>query len=236
MNFLQIVQAIRRETVDSGSGPSTVVGQSGEANRMVNWCADAYSELQVDRDWLWLQREFTVNTVAGTDAYAYTDCTDTTDATTISRFSKWFDGYDKNEFPYFKSYLTSSGVGSEFYLYPLSWDQFRNLYKFGNQNNSQPVHFSVAPNRKFYIGPKPNDIYTISGTYQMSPQILALDADVPEMPSQYHQLVKYEAMSKYGGSRIAPEAMVRAVSEGGILRSALEREQLPLFTYGNPLV
>lgn len=235
MNFLQIVQALRRETVDSGSGPSSVVGQSGELNRMVNWCADAYAELQVDRDWLWLQREFTVNTVAGTDNYAYTSCTDTTDVATISRFSKWFDGFDKNGFPYFKAYLTPSGVGSEFYLHPLSWDQFRNLYKFGSQNNSQPVHFCVAPNRKFYIGPKPDDIYTISGTYQMSPQTLALDADVPEMPSQYHQLIKYEAMAKYGGNKIAPEAMVRAVSEGGTLRFALEREQLPTMTFGNPL-
>lgn len=228
MNFLAIVQALRRESIDSGTGPTTVVGQTGELARMVNWCADAYSELQLSRpDWFWLRREFTVNTVAGTDSYANTSCTDTTDSAAISRFSRWYEGYDTSGFPYFRAYLSSSGVGGEYGLVSIDWDWFRRLYKLGTQNNGTPVHVTVGPDRKFYLGPKPDAVYVVSGSYQRSPQTLALDADTPEMPSQFHPLIWMDALAKYGGNRVAPEAILRAITEGGNLRLALRIDQLP---------
>lgn len=234
--FLQLCQYLRQEAVDSGSGPSAVAGQSGELARFVKWVSDAYVELQNAReDWLWMRRNFTVSTVIGTDSYAYTDCTDTTTGIAIARFSRWYQGYDINGFPYFSQYLTSTGVGGEAPLLWLEWDRFRRLYKFGAQNNAQPAHYSVSPDMKFVIGPKPDDVYTISGAYQLGPQILAADVDVPEMPTRFHNLIVYEALSKYGGSRVAPEAILRASSEGGALRAALELSQLPSLSYGGPL-
>lgn len=234
--FLQLASALRRETTDSGSGPTTVTGQSGELARMVAWIADAYTELQIEReDYLWLRGAFTVNTVAGTDSYAYTDCTDTTSGVAIARFARWYQGFDVNGFPYFTSYLTSAGVGGEFPLIWTEWDAFRRLYKVGTQNNGQPCRVSMSPDMKFVLGPKPDAIYTVNGVYQKGPQILAADDDIPEMPTRFHNLIVYEAMSKYGGTRVAPEAMLRAASEGGRLRAMLEIDQLPKMGYGSPL-
>ena len=142
---------------------------------------------------------------------------------------------EKGGFPYFSAYLSSTGVGGEYYLWPMEYDTFLQRYKFGAQTNGQPENFSVDSDGNLVLGPKPDDVYVVRGTFQRGPQTLALDADTPEMPSRFHLLIMYEAMSKYGGNRIAPEAMVRAVSEGGRLRAALERDQLPPLTFGGPL-
>lgn len=236
--FLQLCQALRRESTDSGTGPSTVVGQSGELARMVNWIINAWVELQQDRDdWQWMRHGFTVNTAAGDGVYAYTDCTDTTvsPSAAISRFARWYEGSDDNGWPYLQSYRQSDGVGSGFPLIWLPWDAFRRLYRIGTQNNAQPLHVSADPQQNLVIGPTPDDIYVVSGDYQIGPQVLAQDVDEPEMPSRFHMLICYEALAKYGGNRIAPEAMVRAISEGGRLRQALEQNQLPRISFGSAL-
>jgi len=234
--YIQLCSKLRQECTDSGTGPSAVTGNSGELQRYVSWIADAWTELQQAReDWLWMRRNFTVDTVSGTDAYAYTDCTDSTTATTIARFARWYEGFDATGFPYFSAYLTATGVADQQSLLSLDWDTFRRIYKFGAQTNARPAHVAVGPDLKFYLGPKPDAIYTVGGTFQLGPQILAANDDEPEMPSRFHNLIVYQAMAKYGGHRVAPEAMLRAVAEGGQLRSALELDQLPKMRYGDPL-
>lgn len=227
--YLQLCKDLRQETVDSGTGPSTVLGQVGELARYCKWIADAWTELQTERDdFRWMRKSFTVNTVAADGEYAYTDCTDTVSLAAISRFSRWYKKC-------FKCYLSSTGVGGEYPLVWMDWERFRRLYRYGTQNNGQPAHVSVDPTDKFCLGPKPDAVYVVSGDYQIGPQILSADGDIPEMPTKFHNLIMYEAMAKYGGHRVAVEAMVRANAEGGRLRNALELEQLPAFGYGGPL-
>ncbi len=229
--YLQLCQKLRQETSDSGTGPSAVTGNTGELNRIVGWVADAYTELQQDReDWLWMRKSFTVPTVASTGSYAYnaTSLVDTVSAVAITRFARWYPLA-------FKAYLQSDGVGSEYPLIWLEWERFRRIYRYGTQTDGQPAHVSVDPTQAFVLGPKPSAVYVVSGDYQIGPQTLAANGDTPEMPSRFHYLIVYEAMSKYGGNRVAPEAMLRAVSEGGRLRAGLERDQLPAITFGQSL-
>ena len=229
MNFLALCQSLHQETIDSGTGPSTVVSQTGQNGRTVKWVKDYYTSLQNEReDWLWLHKSFTVSTVAADGAYAWTDCTDTVTAVAIDRFSRWY----RNSF---KAYLTADGVGTEYPLIWLEWERFRRLYRYGTQTDGQPTHVSMDPTQAFVLGPKSSAIYVVSGDYQRGPQILALDADTPELPLRFHDLLVFGAMQKYGGRQVAVEAMVRAAAEGGPLLSALERDQLPPMTWGNSL-
>lgn len=221
--FLELTQDLRRETTDSGSGPSAVTGNSGELERFVNWTKQSWTELQQESDdWLWMRRGFTVNTVANDGEYAYGDCTDTTASAVISRFARWYKGrYD------WKCYLSSAGVSGEYFLQWLDWEDFKFLYRKGTQTSGQPIHVSVDPSQKFVLGPKPSAVYVVSGDYQMGPQILAANADTPEMPSRFHALIVYRAMIKYGFNSVAPEALQRASIEGGRLQAALVRDQRP---------
>jgi len=228
-NFLQIVQDLRAESTDSGSGPSTIVGATGEHGRFVLWVKDGYVELQNERDdFLWMRKSFYVDTVASDGEYAYTDCTDTVTLIAITRFARWYRDC-------FKAYLVSTGVGAEYPLIWLDWETFRRVYRYGTQNDGMPIHVSMDPTMAFVLGPKPSAIYRVSGDYQLGPQILALDEDIPELPTRFHKILTYYALSKYGGSRVAPEVMLRASAEGGRLRAMLELDQLPSMGFAPPL-
>lgn len=237
--FLKICQNVARECgvaggADPSPKPTAVTGQSGELNRIVNWVADAYAEIQGSRNWRWLRKKFTVNTVAGTDTYAFGDCTDVDDAAFITRFKTWRLDDPRNP-P--KIYLTSAGVGGQVLLTWAPWDNFEYLYKTGSlqTQTSQPVHITVNPSDEIQLGITPNDIYTLIGDYHKSAQILAVDGDIPEMPSAYHDLIKYQAMEYYGLFESAPEIIARAQKGMIRLMNQLKRNQEQPFRVGAPM-
>lgn len=233
MTYLSICQDTRRECRVAGTGPSTVVSQTGRLGDIVAWVAQAYTEIQKLKHWNWLRSTFTVNTVANDDTYAYTDCTDSRLSATISRFAKWW--LKNGDEPNVTIYLTSAGVGGENYLTPIDWVDFRERYKRGTQTPGQPIHVTIDPQNNLVLGPKPDAVYTINGEYQMSPQTLSADADVPEMPAQFHSLIMWRAVQKYGSSNNAAEVFQRGGYEGDREMRALERDQLPDVTIDGPL-
>ena len=234
--FLQLCVDAHRECNQSGTAPTTVAGQTGQMGRIVNWVRDSWTELQQRKQqWRWMRSTFTVTTTTGVDAYASGAITDSRLTGLITRFSRWHlvddEGYDNC-----KIYLVSSGVGSETWLTFLSWSAFRSLYKTGAQNNGTPAYATIDPQNRILLGPAPNGAYVISGEYQMSPQTLTLDGDTPEMPSQFHQIIVFWTMKKYGVRRSAPEVAAGGITEGDRMMSNLELDQLPDFVMAGPLV
>lgn len=235
MNFLTIAQRLRQECGVSGTGPTTVVGQVGELKRLVDWAASAHDDIQGKYpNWRWLRSTFSVNTVAGTDAYAPTTCTDTRLSTGITRFRRWWP-FDRDGCSNVKMFLSASGVGSERWLNFLEWEYFRSIYKIGTQNNGPPAHITIDPQNNLVLGPKPDAVYVVSGEYQMGKQSLTADGDTPEMPSDFHMLVVYEAMKKFAGFDAASEVFQRGAGEGGAIWRQLEIEQLVKIRLGEPM-
>lgn len=229
---LVLCKKLRQNCVDSGTGPITVVGQTGELLRLVDWISDSWNDIQTSSEfWRWMRKSFYVDTVAADGAYAFGDCTDTVSLAVITRWARWYQGkYD------WKCYLSSGGVAGEYFLIWMDWEDFKYQYRKGTQTDGKPIHVSQDPTGAFVLGPKPSAVYRVSGDYQIGTQIMTADADLPEMPARFHDLIMYEAMSKYGGNRIAPEAMVRALAEGTPLRASLELDQLPRMRLGRPMV
>lgn len=234
MTFLEIVKFLRQECEIPGTGPTTIVSQAGQLKRLVDWCIAAYEDIQNEHDdWRWLRKAFTFDTADSDGIYVYGDLTDVEDSAAISRFSHWW--MHDEEDPWL-CYLTSGGVGGEYHLTYLPWDQFRWLYRRGTQNDSQPIHISVDHADQICLGPVPNGIYTVTGDYQRSPEVLAADATVPEFPPEFHKLIPYTAMVKYASNSVAPELIARAQFEEGKLMSRLERRQRPVIEVGDPLI
>ena len=99
-----------------GSIPTSVVGQTGELARVVDWVQDAWNDIQTKHNtWQWMRSKFTVNTVADQQAYAPTVCTDTVHGGTITmaRFREWKLRDYRNP-P--KIYLTSTGIRGQRWL------------------------------------------------------------------------------------------------------------------------
>lgn len=228
MDFLALCVETNRETFKSGTGPIAVTGQVGQLGDVVAWVKNSWTEIQRRHaNWLWLRSTFTFNTTASDDTYAYGDAavTDSRLSAAITRFSRWWL-LDNEGFPNVRIYLTSAGVSGEKYLIPLPWASFRDIYKKGTQTNNAPVHVTVDPQRNLVLGPKPDAIYTVTGEYQMSAQILAANDDTPEMPSDFHQLIVYTAMQKYGGVSAA-DVTARGITEGNRIMRQLEANQRP---------
>lgn len=236
MNYLAIAQMARKEAKISGSGtPTTVVGQAGQLLSVCDWVASAWKDIQRRHaNWKWMRVGFTLPTVNNVDYYAYTAATDVLTAAPIARFSRWWwdDPIDS-----LLCYLQSGGVAGQYRLIPISWARFKQKYRFGVQQSTtgQPIEVSVDDQMNLVLGPKPNGVYVVSGYFQRGVQTLAVDADTPDMPADYHDLIAYRAIEKYGASEVAPEVFARAQLEGGRVMRALELNQWPGFSMGGPL-
>ena len=224
--YLQLFQKTVRNCGIKNVVPTAVTGQTGDLLQIVSWITDAWTELQNSReDWRWMRKKFTLVTSSGDDTYAFSDCTDVDDAAAISRFNSWRLSDVRNP-P--KMYLTSDGVAGETILTYTAWDNFEYLYKTGSlqSQTSRPVHISVDPANNIRLGITPDDSYTITGTYQRSEQVLSANADTPEMPGSYHDLIMYQVMEWYGLEQTAPEVLVRAERGMRRLRRQLSKNQL----------
>lgn len=237
MTFLDLCRRVARDcgVTSSLTVPADVTTQVGVLKRLVDWVADAHDEIQSrSPDWKWMRSTFSVNTVASDDTYAPTDCTDTRLAAAISRFGRWLM-FDDNGCANVKIYLSSGGVGVERWLTYLPWANFRAIYKIGTQNDGVPAHFTVDPQNNLVFGPKPNDVYVVSGEYQMAGFRLAADDDEPEFPERFHLVVAYVGMQKYGMLAPAPEVFAAGVASGAPVMRQLETDQLPMIGTAGPL-
>ena len=230
--YLQLFQDAHRECRLAGTAPLSVTGNTGVLNRIANWISDAYIEIQNRTDWRWLRHTFTLPLVASDGTYTYSDCTDVETSSAISRFKHWWL-HDKEDPP--KCYLTSTGVGGEYWITYHPFEHFKTVYRRNIQSESNPAVCSVDHLDRIVIGPIPNNAYTFTGDYQLSAQILSSDSDTPEMPSQFHMLIVYLAMQKYGYIEGAPEVLMEGQKEGNKLMRQLELEQKQRIRLGVPM-
>lgn len=229
--FLSLCQDVRRECSIAGTGPTTVLNQAGELLDVVNWVINAYIELQNEEaDWKWLRSAFSIQTQANVDTYGYGD-TGVTDFYTgqpIARFARWWDEE-------FQIYRTSDGIGGRHPIAFVPWWIFRQVWYIGNINASYPSEGTIDPADKLRLGAKPDGIYTFTGEYQKSPQVLASDTEVPEMPPQFHQIIVARAMQKYAFKHAAVEVEAAAEKIENRLYDALRSSQKPPVRLAPPL-
>lgn len=230
-DFLALCKDLRRECRIPGSGPTAVTNQVGQMADVVEWVKKAYTRLQQEQpNWRWLRGNFTLQTIADTDKYAF-DHANLTDADTgvaISRWAKWWTEE-------FQIYLTSAGIGTRRYIPYVRWELHRQVWHTGNPNASNPSEVSIDPQNRLRLGAKPDGIYTLTGEYQKGPQILAADGDVPEMPSRFHDLIVAMAMKSYAASEAAPEVFAEANRIEAYYRPLLQVDQMPVPRFDGPL-
>jgi hypothetical protein len=223
VNFIEGVQSLHYEAKLPGTPPAAVTGQTGRAADLVRWYAEAYNDIQRERDgkWKWLLGDFTLDTVASTPSYAYTACTDVDTALAIARFRAW--ELDCRAAPFI--YLVSEGEATETEIVIAEWSKFRRTYVRATHTPARPNSLSADPGNSLFLGPTPDGIYRVTGNFWKSNQVLAADGDTPEMPADYHMLVVYQALTKYAYATVGHEILTRANAEGLRLYDALALNQ-----------
>jgi len=241
MSQLTFIQVCKKVCLECGvpqgeAAISAVTGNTPGLARIVSWVSQGYEELQNKKlgQWRWMRVTASANTVASTGEYAYTSFTDALTSAAITRLHSW-RANDINDPP--KIYLSSGGIGGQSWLSYLPWDMFKSIYRIGTQNTAtgQPATISVNPQNKIALGNIPNAVYVVTLDYHRSAQVLAANDDIPELPVEFHYLLVYLAMQKYGYYESAQEIISRA--KQGILemRGQLEGNQLPTISKAGPL-
>ena len=230
MNYLQLVNRAGLECGVASAQVTTLVGQTSmESLRFAGWVQDAWNDIQIEQQqWRFMTQTFSFNTTAGQQSYAPTVAQPT--GCGLANFANW-------KYKSSRCYLTSTGYSDEQIQNYMDWDQFRNLYEYGNMRTTQqrPVIWAADPQKNYTLGPVPDNIYTIDGEYFMAPQVLSADTDTPYMPSQFHMAIVYGAMQSYAAYEAAPEVMQRGMAGWQKVMGKLRFDQLPLLTSGPPL-
>ena len=206
---------------------TTVVNQSRAHKRFADWIQDAWNDIQsAHQDWEWMRQSTSFVTVDGQATYTPLQC-----GVATSAFGKWARDT-------FRNYITASGVITEATMSYLGYEDWRQLYELGANRNTRnrPVQISITPAKSIALAPYPSAGYTITGDYYTAPVVLALDADIPLMPTQFHMAIVWKACMSYGAFEAAPEVYQRGEMEFKKLMRRLERDRMPEITLGAPLV
>lgn len=232
MNFLQLVQMTKREAGITGAAPATLANQVEEINRVSGWVASAWMDIQtMHTEWEFMRGLFSFNSTAQQGQYTPVQAGVTLAASpTVSSLGNW-----KRDS--FRKYLVANGVSNETILPYLPYSTFRDMYLFGTQrtNYAPPVVFTIDPVKNLILGNSPDAVYNINGEFYSKPVTLAIDADTPSMPSEFHLAIVWKAITHYGMFEAASEALARGEKEYPKWLNRLVADQLPTITFGAPL-
>ncbi len=222
MTFLQLCQSLRQEAGIAGTGPITVMGQSGELGMVVSWIAQAYQEIQDRRaNWDFLRNNFSFNTTTGQAKYP---------RSTVINLAEW-----KRDS--LRIYLTTAELADEQWLRFVHWDKFRDTRLRGAAQTvtGRPIEFSLDPQKVVVMYPVPDNTYTINGEYYATAHVMALDTDVP-LFDRFHMAIVYNALMRYAAYISDPSTYARGQHDYAIQIGKLERSWQQEVCFGSTLV
>lgn len=223
MNFLQMCQRVMTEGGISGQ-INSVENQSGEAGRVVGWVASAYREILNDQGavWKFLRKEAAVQLTSGLGTYSFSDLNLPTGVQWDVRSMR---------------VAMRADLADETFLDYMDYKLFRDYWLFSSRRTirSRPLNVSVNNSTDLVIAPLPAEDYWLVMEYEVSPQMLARDADVPVIPERFQMAIVWRALRHYGIFEAAPEVVSRADMALKEIMLQLEIDQTPEATCGGAL-
>lgn len=192
MNFLELAQECRSLSGEGGTGPADVATASGIEARIVSYVKNAWIDIQTHpKKWKWMWGRYLVSgsplqTIANTREYVLT-------------------GVRNVRVNSFKSYLTATGVSDRQRMVWTPWQNYDARYGIVQETANRPIQVTRQPNGDLVVYPKADAVYSIEFEYFKTAQVLAANADTPDFHSDFHQLIVYEALKRYGKAEDAPE-------------------------------
>lgn len=226
--FLKLCQkTASRSGVVSGVNPLTTTNQTGMNGKIVGLVRDAWIDVQNHRkDWKWMWRECTAQTIQGFSRYTPSDLL-------IMDLATWVtDGKDHGRRP-MSIFPTVSGRAYETPVMEITFDLWQYQYDRGEQTNSQPMVYAIAPDNRLCLGPTPDGIYTLRGAYFKTPQILMLDNDLPVgLPEGMENIIMYRALMFMAESDEAASQIQSTATEYNTLLTQLVCKQTQGISWG----
>ena len=221
LTFLVLARRLRQEAGISGSGPTTVVSQTGEMGRVVDWILAAYQDIQnAHTSWRFMREAFSFSTVDGQQEYTPVQAG-------ITNMGAWITD----------TISLYSSVSDEQFLDYITWDFFKSNYWIGSHRTteSRPVVVTVTPGNSLALWQIPDAVYTCRGEYYKTTVTMTVDSDTPIIPIRFQLAIVWKALMYYGAYAAADEKYAHGKNEFRRLMRLMELDQLEDFTYGAPL-
>lgn len=225
--FLELTQALARESgTVSGTNPTATASQTGRLLKIVEWIKQSYVLIQnLHADWRWMEKTFSSTTTAGAAKY-------TAASFSITDLRDWYRDNQETGYRPHTLYLTADGVEGEGVLREITWEQYRTSYDRGAQTQNQPSEYAISPAGEFALGPIPDDTYTVRGLYKQAAVILSEDAEVPDMPVAFHDIIVWQGLVLLAEFDEAVEQRSAALIKYSAMLETLQRDQLPTVSLG----
>jgi hypothetical protein len=225
MTFLELCQAAALDSglISSQNLMTTATTAStfykGRGRHVIDFTVQAWKTIQTGRnDWVWMRASFNGNLVIGQASYTPAQ------VGIATRFRAFIPDRPAEGFLPHTIYDAAIGRADETPLCQISPATWRMMYDRGAQTNGRPLHYALE-NGQFLVGPAPDKTYAIRGRYFKSAQILVNDGDVPELPSDFHDVIKWRAIEMLHGQDGAFADRTVAQAEYSRLYRLLVNEQ-----------
>lgn len=232
MNYLAACQKVhlrlrigsRGNTAKPGTVPATTSGQTDELAEIVDWTAQAFTDLQGMRPtWGWLKQQGSLAFATGTASQSL--------ATVVAALPNFREiiPYTWNDHgQYVNSYITAdfttlSATAMQQVTY-VPWDFFAGHFTRGAVASGRPIYVAVAPDQSIRVYPTPDQSYTLVFEYRCKPKVLTTSdgsVNLEDYPvtgcgllPEYQDIVVWMAVQKWAESR--NDANVYATAEANI--------------------
>lgn len=221
MTFLEIAKRIRQECGINGTGPTSIVLQTGELKQVVDWMTSAYEDVQsAHPGWMFLRDDFLFNCEDGKGEYTPAEC----------------NAPDMGEWS-LDSFRCWSSPGDEQYLPWVTWETMRDTWKIGEQRTrkGRPMCFSVKPDDSITFDCVPDSSYTVTGEYSRLPVEIGGNSDIPIFPVKFHHVIVWRAVMMYATYAAEADKYTAAYDEYTRILRRMTATLLPDIDPGPPL-
>lgn len=199
--FLDLCQQLVEDAGITGNFTS-VVSQTGEFKRVVNWVARSVTEIEgLWFNWDFLNVFHSFDTVVGVRDYP-----------APANYNLW-------------DYATARLPDREQRLDFIQWT--RQKLDPTKPFNGDPYRYTILPDKAIRLYDTPVSILTVEIEYWRKPTVLTANLDEPSIPEQFRDIVVYKALWYYANYESADEAKIQATENYGARLRQLESYALP---------
>ena len=200
MDFLTLVQRLFSDVNASGTEPTAVTGQQGEALRLVNWTLDADEFIQnLWTRWKYMRATFSENTVA-----------------TVATIAK---PAGLKQWDYETFFIDGDPLAV------VEYDKIKS--EVLDTSQSQPSRVIIMPDDSLLFEPVPAIVHAITADFYQSHVPMVNNADVSDIPADFHMCIRARAQMLYGNFEEAPEQQRNGAQIYGEFLGRLQDSQLP---------
>lgn len=256
MNLVQLVQDVCFEAgINGAAGITDVTVLTGRQLQVLQWVNKAWMQIQRRHD-IWKFMRFTLSFQTVNNQWQYNGGGNESTAPvsplvvtgTTPQILQTAPPLHRLVKDSFRIYDNVAGIQTEVRLQFTEWDPFRELFRFSAVQLQQrrPTYISHMPNRDVALALVPDvgagSGYTVYGDYYTKPQpfvtqpgsvggvtwtVGQINAQAPWFPEEFHEVITWLAVWRYGGFAEANAIYVNAMNQAKQIMTALAKDQLP---------